>query len=62
MNEFFNGLLPIMLVAVGAVLVLGLWTMLRGSNPGRVQTLMRWRIILQFIAIIVAMVAIYFAH
>ena len=62
MNEIVNALLPIMLIGVGAVLVLGLWNMLRGSNPGRSQSLMRWRIILQFIAIVIAMAAIYFAQ
>jgi len=62
MENALNGLLPVMLIAVSAVLVLGLWNMLRGSNPGRSQSLMRWRIILQFIAIVVAMAAIYFAR
>jgi hypothetical protein len=51
-----------MLIAVGAVLVLGLWNMVRGGNPGRSQTLMRWRVLLQFIAIVIAMAAIYFAR
>jgi hypothetical protein len=62
MDQLFQGLLPIMLIAVGAVLVLGLWNMMRGSNPGRSQTLMRWRVILQFVAIAVAMAALYFAR
>ncbi|MGF1622656.1 MAG: twin transmembrane helix small protein [Rhodomicrobiaceae bacterium] len=62
MDQLFQLLLPIMLVAVGAVLVLGLWNMMRGSNPGRSQTLMRWRVILQFVAIAVAMAALYFAR
>jgi hypothetical protein len=55
-------LLPIMLVAVAGVLVLGLWNMMRGGNPGRSQRLMRWRVILQFLAIVVAMAAIYVAR
>jgi hypothetical protein len=62
MDQLFQALLPIMLISVGAVLVLGLWNMMRGSNPGRSQTLMRWRVILQFIAIAVAMAALYFAR
>ena len=62
MNEMLQVLLPVMLVAVGAVLVLGLWNMMRGANPGRSQTLMRWRVILQFIAVIIAMAAIYFSR
>jgi hypothetical protein len=62
MDEIFRALLPVALIAVSAVLVLGLWNMMRGSNPGRSQTLMRWRIVLQFIAIVIAMAAIYFAR
>lgn len=62
MDAFFLNLLPIMLIAVGVVLVLGLWNMLRGGDPGRSQTLMRWRVILQFIAIVIAMAAIYFSR
>lgn len=62
MDEIFRGLLPLLLIAVGLVLVLGLWNMLRGGNPGRSQRLMRWRIVLQFIAIAVALAAIYFAR
>ena len=60
MDEIFRNLLPVLLIAVGVVLLLGLWTMLRGGNPGRSQQLMRWRIILQFAAIVIAMAAIYF--
>lgn len=62
MDEIFRGLLPLLLIAVGLVLVLGLWNMLRGGNPGRSQRLMRWRIVLQFIAIAVALAALYFAR
>jgi len=62
MDQIFQGLLPFALIAVGAVLVLGLWNMMRGGNPGRSQKLMRWRIILQFVAIVVAMAAVYFAR
>ncbi len=51
MDEIFRALLPVLLAAVAVVLVLGLWNMMRGSNPGRSQTLMRWRVVLQFIAI-----------
>lgn len=62
MEDIFRGLLPVMLIAVGAVLALGLWNMLRGGNPGRSQKLMRWRVILQFVAIVIAMAAIYFSR
>jgi hypothetical protein len=62
MDEIFRAMLPVALFAVAAVLVLGLWNMMRGSSPGRSQTLMRWRVVLQFIAIVIAMAAIYFAR
>lgn len=51
-------------VALGAVLlvlILGVLNMMRGTSPNRSQTLMRWRVILQFIAIIVMMTALYLA-
>jgi hypothetical protein len=62
MNDALQLLLPVMLIAVAGVLVLGLWNMMRGGSPNRSQRLMRWRVILQFIAIVIAMAAIYFAR
>jgi Hypoxia induced protein conserved region len=52
--------IPIFLAAVAAVLLLGLWNIIvpRGS-PHTSQTLMRWRIVLQFIALFVVMAALY---
>jgi tellurite resistance protein TehA-like permease len=47
------------LVAVSLVLLAGLWNMLRGSNPNLSQTLMRWRVGLQFLAILIMMVLVY---
>jgi hypothetical protein len=49
------------LAAVLIVLVLGLWNMLRGGSPSRSQNLMRWRVGLQFLAIIVVMTVIWIA-
>ena len=49
------------LIAVFAVLVLGLWNMLRGGSPSRSQNLMRWRVGLQFLAIIIVMAVIWIA-
>jgi len=37
------------------VLVLGLTNMMRGGSPNRSQTFMRWRVILQFAAIVILM-------
>jgi len=51
--------IPFALAAVVIVLLLGLWNMLRGGSPNLSQKLMRWRVILQFIAIIIVMTAIY---
>lgn len=51
--------IPIALAAVAIVLVLGLWNMLRGGSPNLSQTLMRWRVILQFVALCIVMLTIY---
>ena len=40
---------------VCVVLLLGLWNMMRGTNPNTSQKLMRWRVGLQFFAILVIM-------
>ena len=45
--------------AVLVVLILGLINMFRGGSSNTSQTLMRWRVGLQFIAIIVLMLAFY---
>jgi hypothetical protein len=46
-------------LSVAAVLVWGLSTMLRGGNANLSQKLMRWRVGLQFIAILVIMLFVY---
>lgn len=46
--------------AVSLVLIAGFWNMMRGSNPNLSQRLMRWRVGLQFLAIVVAMMLVYF--
>ena len=48
------------LIAVLAVLLAGLWNMMRGTSPNLSQTLMRWRVGLQFLAIVIAMILVYF--
>lgn len=52
-------LLPIALCAVALVLLLGLVNMMRGGSPDRSQKLMRLRVLLQFAAIVVTMLAIW---
>jgi hypothetical protein len=39
-------------LAVLVVLILGLWNMMRGTSPNTSQKLMRWRVGLQFVAIL----------
>jgi hypothetical protein len=59
MNAALYSLIPLALLAVVVVLVLGLWNMLR-DGPGNIsQKLMRWRVVLQFVAVILVMTAIY---
>ncbi len=48
--------------AVALVLLMGLWNMMRGGSANRSQTLMRWRVILQFVAIIVMLAALWFTR
>jgi hypothetical protein len=47
------------LAAVSAVLLAGLWNMWRGGSPSLSQTLMRWRVGLQFLAIVIMLVLVY---
>jgi hypothetical protein len=53
--------IPLALAAVGIVLLLGLWNMMRGGSPNTSQLLMRWRVVLQFLALCLVMAAIYLA-
>jgi hypothetical protein len=62
MTSFLHTLTGVAIVAVFVVLVLGVLNMMRGSSPNRSQMLMRWRVILQFTAIVVMMAALYFTH
>ncbi len=50
-----NLLISFALAAVTIVLVLGLVNMLRGGSPNLSQKLMRWRVGLQFAAILIVM-------
>jgi len=53
-------LVPVAVAAVFVVLVFGLWNMMRGGSANTSQKLMRWRVILQFAAVCLIMVAIWF--
>ena len=52
-------IVPIAIGAVAVVLVLGLINMMRGGSPNTSQKLMRWRVLLQFVAIVVIMTVIW---
>jgi len=47
------------IAAVAVVLALGLYNMLRGGSPNLSQKLMRWRVVLQFIAVIIIMLTVW---
>jgi Hypoxia induced protein conserved region len=57
-----NTLMVIALAAVAFVLVLGLWNMMRAGTASRSQNLMRWRVILQFAAIVIMLAALWFTQ
>jgi hypothetical protein len=60
MASFLSSIiLPIAVAAVALVLLLGLLNMMRGGSPNRSQTLMRWRVLLQFVAVVITMLAVW---
>ena len=61
MSGFFIFLVPLAIAAVAIVLGLGLYNMARGGSPERSQELMRWRVLLQLLALIIVMTALFFA-
>ena len=59
MGSFFaTYIVPLAIIAVAIVLGMGLTNMMRGGSPNRSQNLMRMRVLLQFIAIVIAMTAL----
>ncbi len=54
-----NILISVALGAVAIVLILGLGNMVRDGSANRSQLLMRWRVGLQFLAILVVMGALW---
>jgi len=56
MQLVFYHLTTVATVLVLIVLILGLLNLMRGSDANLSQKLMRWRIALQFVAIVVIMV------
>jgi hypothetical protein len=58
-NALAYFIVPIAIGAVALVLLLGLTNMMRGGSPWRSQKLMRLRVLLQFIAIVIVLIAIW---
>lgn len=58
--DIFDYIIPISLGAVFIVLLMGLRNMMRGGSANTSQKLMRWRVGLQFLAVIIVMVSFYF--
>jgi multisubunit Na+/H+ antiporter MnhB subunit len=57
-----NAVVGVAVGAVSVVLLLGLFNMLKGGNPNKSQQLMRLRVILQFVAILVILVALWYRN
>ena len=59
--DFFLGkiILPVAVGAVAFVLLLGLVNMMKGGSPNTSQRLMQLRVLLQFIAICITMLAVW---
>ena len=55
----FSALVPVAIGAVAVVLIMGLVNMMRGGSATTSQKLMRWRVGLQFVAIVVIVIAIW---
>jgi hypothetical protein len=51
--------LPVAVAAVAFVLLLGLINMMRGGSANLSQRLMRMRVLLQFVAIVITMLAVW---
>lgn len=62
MSAALSAFIPLALLAVVVVLVLGLWNMLRAGPGNKSQKLMRWRVVLQFAAVVIIMAAVYFVR
>ena len=52
-------LVPLALFVVAAILLLGFINFARGGSPHTSQKLMRWRVLMQFVALVVVMLTIW---
>ena len=58
-NFLSTYVVPLAIIAVAVVLGMGLVNMMRGGSPNRSQSLMRMRVLLQFVAIVVIMATLW---
>jgi hypothetical protein len=61
-NFMSHYIVPLAIIAVAVILGMGLVNMMRGGSPNRSQSLMRMRVLFQFIAIVVIMATIWIMH
>jgi len=59
MQSLLYYLTTVAVAAVFVVLLMGLWSLSRGKSPNLSQKLMRWRVGLQFVAIVLIMLFVY---
>jgi hypothetical protein len=59
MTAAANWIVPVAIGSVAVVLLFGLGNMLKGGNPNTSQKLMRLRVVLQFVAIVAIMGALW---
>ena len=57
-----NFLVVMAICAVALALLAGLFNMMRDGSPSLSQKLMRWRVGLQFAAVVIIMGVLYFRH
>lgn len=62
MGTFFNILATVAVVAVAIVLLRGLFNLMRGGDSNFSNKMMQLRVFLQFVAIVMIVLAIYFAR
>ena len=62
MSTLLYIIITISVLSVALVLVLGLANMLKKGNANRSQKLMRFRVIAQFIAVVLIMIFFYFNY
>jgi phosphatidylglycerophosphate synthase len=52
----------LLIAAVAVVLFMGLFNMMKGGSPNKSQQFMRWRVGLQFIAVIALMLGLWLSQ